>query len=40
MQIRELIERYAAVAGAPAEAIAGLSRNELNALPVPNTWSI
>lgn len=40
MQIRELIDRYAAGAGTLGEAIAGLSRNELNAFPVPNTWSI
>jgi hypothetical protein len=37
---RDVIERYAAGAGSPAQAIAGLSREELNALPVPGTWSI
>ena len=37
---RDLIERYAAGASQPAEAIAGLSRDELNAFPVPGTWSI
>ncbi|MBI3462876.1 MAG: DinB family protein [Planctomycetes bacterium] len=40
MQPRELIERYAGGASAVGEAIAGLSRTELNAFPVPNTWSI
>jgi hypothetical protein len=37
---RELIERYAAGAASPAQAIAGLSRDQLNAFPVPGTWSI
>jgi hypothetical protein len=37
---RDVIERYAAGAAAPAKAIAGLSRDELNAFPVPGTWSI
>ncbi len=37
---RDLIERYAAGATSPAQAIAGLSREQLNAFPVPNTWSI
>jgi hypothetical protein len=37
---RELIERY--LAGAPklGQAIAGLNRQQLNAFPVPGTWSI
>ncbi|MGD9722985.1 MAG: DinB family protein [Pirellulales bacterium] len=37
---RALIEQYAAGATQPAEAIAGLAREELNAFPVPGTWSI
>jgi len=37
---RELIECYAAGADALAAAIAGLSPAELNAFPVPGTWSI
>jgi hypothetical protein len=37
---RELIERYAADAGKLRASIAGLGRNDLNALPVPGTWSI
>jgi hypothetical protein len=37
---RDLIEQYAAGAKQPAAAIAGLSREELNAFPVPGTWSI
>jgi hypothetical protein len=37
---RTLIERYAAGASVPAEAIRGLTAAELNAFPVPGTWSI
>ncbi len=37
---RDLIEQYAAGAVQPAEAIAGLTREQLNAFPVPGTWSI
>jgi hypothetical protein len=37
---RDLIERYAAGASRPRGAIAGLSREQLNAFPVPGTWSI
>lgn len=37
---RRLIEDYAAGAGLPARAIAGLSKEDLNARPVPGTWSI
>jgi hypothetical protein len=37
---RELIEAYARGASGPAEAIAGLSPQQLNAFPVPGTWSI
>lgn len=37
---RALIERYVAGAWLPAEAIAGLARDDLIARPVPNTWSI
>jgi uncharacterized damage-inducible protein DinB len=37
---RDLVERYAAGAGTLAPAIAGLSRQQLNAFPVPGTWSI
>jgi hypothetical protein len=40
MQTRELVDRYAAGAPALGESIAGLSRAELNAHPVPDTWSI
>jgi uncharacterized damage-inducible protein DinB len=39
-RIREAVEQYAAGAGQLAEAIAGLSDAELNAFPVPGTWSI
>ncbi|HEV2969665.1 MAG TPA: DinB family protein [Pirellulales bacterium] len=35
-----LVERYAHGADALGNAIAGLTREELNALPVPGTWSI
>ena len=37
---RELIDRYAAGGSQLAPAIAGLSREQLNAFPVPGTWSI
>jgi len=37
---RALIERYAAGAGVPAQAIAGLDKADLLAFPVPGTWSI
>jgi hypothetical protein len=37
---RDLIDEYVAGAGAPARAIAGLTRQQLNAFPVPGTWSI
>lgn len=37
---RELIEQYLADAEIPRKSIAGLTREELNAHPVPGTWSI
>jgi hypothetical protein len=37
---RSLIDQYAAGADVPARAIMGLSAAELNAFPVPGTWSI
>ncbi len=37
---RQLIEQYAAGAEAPGKEIAGLTREQLNAHPVPGTWSI
>jgi hypothetical protein len=37
---RTLIDRYAADAPKLRASIAGLSRAELNAFPVPGTWSI
>jgi uncharacterized damage-inducible protein DinB len=37
---RQLIEQYAAGASQLGQAIAGLSREQLNAFPVPGTWSI
>jgi hypothetical protein len=37
---RQLIEQYAAGASQPAQAIAGLTHQQLNAFPVPGTWSI
>jgi len=37
---RSLIENYAAGAVKPAEAIRGLSAAELDAFPIPGTWSI
>lgn len=36
----DLIERYAQGATQLAESIRGLSREDLNAFPVPGTWSI
>ncbi|MBL8765006.1 MAG: DinB family protein [Phycisphaerae bacterium] len=37
---RSLIERYERGAGEPARYIAGLTREQLDAFPVPGTWSI
>lgn len=37
---RELIEQYAAGASKLRPAIAGLNAQQLNAFPVPGTWSI
>jgi hypothetical protein len=37
---RNLIEQYAAGAEVPAKAIVGLEKSDLNAFPVPGTWSI
>lgn len=37
---RSLIDRYIAGADVPAHAIAGLTKTELLAKPVPGTWSI
>ena len=37
---RDLIEQYAAGAGKPRESIVGLSKEQLNATPIPGTWSI
>lgn len=37
---RGLVERYAAGATLPADSIAGLTREDLIAFPVPGTWSI
>ena len=37
---RSLIEKYAADASVPRRAIEGLSAADLNALPIPGTWSI
>jgi len=37
---QNLIERYAAGAAKLGQSIAGLSRAELTAFPVPGTWSI
>jgi uncharacterized damage-inducible protein DinB len=36
----KLVEQYASGADALSNAISGLSREALNALPVPGTWSI
>ena len=38
--IKTAVERYGAGADALVKAIKGLTREELNALPVPGTWSI
>lgn len=35
-----LVERYAAGAPLPAQSIAGLTASDLDAFPVPGTWSI
>ncbi len=37
---RRLIDEYAAGATLPAKGIAGLTKEDLNAHPVPGTWSI
>jgi uncharacterized damage-inducible protein DinB len=37
---KAVIERYAAGAGVPADALRGLSREDLLATPVPGAWSI
>ena len=37
---REAVERYAAGAQAPAQAVAGLTREQLISHPVPGRWSI
>ena len=37
---REAVDRYAQGAGVPGEAIEGLTADQLNAFPVPGTWSI
>ncbi len=37
---RDLIEQFAAGADAPQRAIAGLTREQLLARPVPDTWSL
>jgi hypothetical protein len=37
---RSLIEKYATDASVPGEAIRGLTKADLNAFPVPGTWSI
>lgn len=37
---RALIDAYRAGASLPAQGIRGLTREELNAFPVPGTWSI
>ena len=37
---RSHVDQYVAGAAKPAQAIAGLSREQLNAFPVPGTWSI
>jgi hypothetical protein len=37
---RTLIERYVAGADVPAKALRGLTPQELNAFPVPGTWSV
>lgn len=35
-----LVKRYAAGASLPAQSIAGLTASDLDAFPVPGTWSI
>jgi hypothetical protein len=40
MMDRTLIEKYIAGATVPAEAIRGLTTQELNAFPVPGKWSV
>jgi hypothetical protein len=35
-----LIDQYEADATLPAQAVAGLTKEELNSFPVPGTWSI
>jgi uncharacterized damage-inducible protein DinB len=40
MDRKQLIDRYEADGPRLAQAIAGLSREQLNAFPVPGTWSI
>ncbi|MCZ6655254.1 MAG: DinB family protein [Planctomycetota bacterium] len=37
---REAVERYAAGASAPAQAIAGLTADQVGSHPVPERWSI
>ena len=37
---RTLIDRYEADGDLPAKAIAGLTRDELLAHPIPGTWSV
>lgn len=37
---RDLIDRYLADADTPKKAIAGLTVADLNAFPIPGTWSI
>lgn len=37
---QSLIDQYEAGADLPAKAMAGLSKEELNAFPIPGTWSI
>lgn len=38
--MHELVERFIAGAELPARAIAGLTRDDLRAYPVPGTWSL
>jgi hypothetical protein len=37
---RSIIEKFAAGADVPGNAIRGLTQHELNSFPVPGTWSI
>jgi uncharacterized damage-inducible protein DinB len=37
---RQAVERYVAGAPVPAQAIDGLTTEQLNAFPIPGTWSI